>query len=74
MSLNILEIEQASIRITDIDGTKVQLQCLKEDVDKLPLKGISSGSSCFVLDALDTENNFYLFNKPRKQDGKWYPV
>lgn len=74
MSLNILEIEQASIRITDRDGTKVQLQCLKEDVGKLPLKGISSGSSCFVLDALETENNFYLFNKPRKQDGKWYPV
>lgn len=74
MSLNILEIEQASIRIIDRDGTKVQLQCLNEDLDKLPLKGISSGSSCFILDALDTENNFYLFNKPRKQDGKWYPV
>lgn len=74
MSLNILEIEQGSIRITERDGTKVQLQCIKEDLDKLQLKGISSGSSCFVLDALDTENNFYLFNKPRKQDGKWYPV
>jgi hypothetical protein len=53
MSLNILEIEQGSIRIIDRDGTKVQLQCLKEDIDKLPLKGISSGSSCFVLDALE---------------------
>ena len=74
MSLDILEIEQGSIRITDRDGTKVSLQCLKEDIDKLPLKGISSGSSCLVLDAIDTENNFYLFNKPRKQDGKWYPV
>ena len=74
MSLNILEIEQGSIRITDRDGTKVQLQCLKEDFDKLPLKGISSGSSCFILDAIDMENNFYLFNKPRKQDGKWYPI
>lgn len=68
------KIQIGSIQVVGREGSKVSLQCLKQDFDKLPVKGIASGSDCLILDALDTENNFYIFNKIPKQDGKWYAI
>ena len=72
--MDIGKIEKGSIQIVGREGNRVYLQCLKKDIINLPKQEILSGSSCFVLDALDTENCLYVYNKLKNEEGQWYPL
>jgi hypothetical protein len=72
--MDIGKIEKGSIQVVGREGNRVYLQCLKKDVINLPKQEILSGSSCFVLDALDTENCLYVYNKVKNEEGQWYPL
>ena len=64
------KIEIGNIRVTKRDGNRLTLQCLKDDLtnlSKLPLSEIADGSTCLILNALDTENSIYVLN-----NGTWY--
>ena len=68
-------LEQGSIKIVGRQGTKFKFQCLKEDVEKLPMEGISCGSSCLVLDAAEEESPIYVFHEYNKgKNKKWFPL
>ena len=68
-------IEQASIKIVGRQGTKYKLQCLKEDISKLPIDNVSDASTCLILDAGDTESPVYVFHSYDKgKVKKWYPL
>lgn len=69
------DIEKGSIQIVKRRGNRVELQCLKEDVSKLPTSGILSGSSCLILNAEGDEPVLYVFNKTKEEKtGKWYSM
>ena len=72
--MDVGKIEKGSIQIVGREGSRVYLQCLKQDIINLPKQGIVSGSSCLVLDASDTENCLYVYNKVKNEEGQWYPL
>ena len=76
MVLNGFEsIQVGSIQVVGREGLQVKLQCLKADIKNLPLKGIESGSSCFILDATGAEEKVYIFHKTEaEENGTWYAV
>ena len=73
--MNLKDIEVGSIQVIARNGNKVAVQCLKEDVNRLPVKGIASGSTCLILDSSGAEDVTLVFNKTNKQEiGIWYSV
>ena len=73
--MNLKDIQVGSIQVTARNGNKVAIQCLKADVNKLPVKGIASGSTCLILDSSDAEDVTLVFNITNEQEtGKWYSV
>lgn len=68
-------IQVGSIQVVGREGLQVKLQCLKADIQLLPVEGIESGSTCLVLDAKGAEDKVYVFNKPESDKvGIWYAV
>ena len=73
--MNLKDIEIGSIQVTARSGNRVQLQCLKADINKLPVQGIASGSSCLILDSSGAEDVTLVFNITNEQEtGTWYSV
>lgn len=73
--MNLEDIQIGSIQVTGRNGDRVALQCLKADVNKLPVKGIASGSTCLILDSSGVEDVTLVFNKTNEQEtGTWYSV
>lgn len=73
--MNVKDIEKGSIQIVKRNGSRVELQCLQEDITKLPTSGILSGSSCLVLDAGEQDSVLYVYNQTDiEKAGTWYPL
>ena len=73
--MDLKDIEKGSIQVVARNGNRVHLQCLKADVNKLPVKGIASGSACLILDSRGSEDVTLVFNITNEQEtGTWYSV
>lgn len=73
--MNLKDIQVGSVQVTARNGNKVAIQCLKADVNKLPVKGIASGSTCLILDSSGAEDVTLVFNITNEQEtGNWYSV
>lgn len=73
--MDLKDIQVGSIQVTARNGNKVAIQCLKADINKLPVKGIASGSTCLILDSSGAEDVTLVFNKTNEQEtGNWYSV
>lgn len=73
--MNLKDIQVGSIQATARNGNKVAIQCLKADVNKLPVKGVASGSTCLILDSSVAEDVTLVFNITNEQEtGNWYSV
>lgn len=69
------DIEVGNIQVVARNGSMYKLQCLKADVNSLPLEGIASGSTALILDAKGAEDKVLVFNKTKEQEtGNWYSI